>query len=145
MITQLVYVSTPIDACIDEFNSSLPLNQIKNNECGITGMMLTHKHFYMQLIEGDRSLVNLLYNKIVVDSRHRNVTLVKYQDIVTRQFDDWYYAVIDKDIDPIFYRSITDLVNVGDDFVNTVSGPVAMCVLHRTAAIACIKTTLGHT
>jgi hypothetical protein len=43
----------------------------------------------MQVLEGGRTAVNLLYNDIVRDERHKNVVVLHYEEVAERQFASW--------------------------------------------------------
>lgn len=72
-----------IKTCAEEFN--------KAN--GITGCLLLINGFFMQTLEGDADIVNSVYRKIVKDSRHYNIRLLNYTQIMKRHFMDWIFVV----------------------------------------------------
>lgn len=139
MLTQLIYISAPVPEYSAEINSALEQKQLKNKSRGINGMMLSHTNFYLQIIEGDRKVVNSLYHEIVCDIRHTDITLVRYQDINRLQFNDWLYAVLDKNLDAGFYQHINDLIDIDSDFIHTLTSTAAMCILRRAAVIVSVK------
>ena len=47
------------------------------------------------MLEGGRSAVNRLYNRIVADPRHRHVELLSYQQIDERHFAGWAMGQVD--------------------------------------------------
>ena len=62
----------------------------KNNPpAGLTGLLYFNRRFFLQCIEGSRSEINLTYNKILKGKRHKDITLLSYQDIIERQFSSW--------------------------------------------------------
>jgi Sensors of blue-light using FAD len=44
---------------------------------------------FLQVLEGGRSAVSQLYNRIAADPRHRDVELLLYQEIAERRFAGW--------------------------------------------------------
>ncbi len=44
---------------------------------------------FLQTLEGGRSTVSALYNRIVQDSRHSDVVLLSYEEIQERRFAGW--------------------------------------------------------
>jgi hypothetical protein len=120
---------------MEEVNASLPGNQSRNKELGITGMILSHKNFYLQVFEGERSAVSGLLHKIMNDKRHTGVTIIRLQDIKRHEFTGWEYAVVDKNLDEIFYEYITDLIAVDVDFKEDITGSCATGILRRAHAI----------
>lgn len=57
---------------------------------GVTGMLCFDGYNFLQVLEGSRDKVNALYRHIMKDPRHYDVTLLDYQDITARAFDNWY-------------------------------------------------------
>jgi hypothetical protein len=139
MLVQLIYVSTPVPEKMEEVNASLPGNQLRNKERGISGMVLSHPNFYMQILEGERSEVSKLFHKIMCDKRHTDVTIVRFQDAMRSEFTRWDYAIIDKNLDEDFAEYIHDLIDVNIDFKRDMSSSCAMSVLRRAFAILTMK------
>ncbi len=48
----------------------------------------------MQVLEGERSKVNLLYSKIMADRNHHNVQLLSMEEIAQRRFGQWSMALV---------------------------------------------------
>lgn len=59
---------------------------IKND---ITGLLCFNRNYFLQCIEGERSVVNETFNKICADERHERVTMMSYDEIKEREFTDW--------------------------------------------------------
>lgn len=47
-----------------------------NKKNNITGCLLYHNNEFIQIMEGEKKIVQVLYSKIVKDSRHFNVNLI---------------------------------------------------------------------
>ncbi|WP_285295292.1 BLUF domain-containing protein [Aureimonas altamirensis] len=60
-----------------------------NLEVGITGCMGIRRREVMQVLEGPRDVVEDLYRRIQVDSRHARITLMVSTGILRRRFDGW--------------------------------------------------------
>ncbi|MDQ8205114.1 BLUF domain-containing protein [Pelagicoccus sp. SDUM812003] len=73
-----------LDTCVDN-----------NNRDGITGMLVLSGDQFLQVLEGPSDKVNQLYGKIVADDRHHDVTLVSYEQIANRYFEDWSMRLVD--------------------------------------------------
>ena len=56
---------------------------------GVTGLLCHADDWFVQVLEGGRSAVNGLYNTLVRDPRHREVTLLAYSEISERRFAGW--------------------------------------------------------
>ena len=80
MLVQLIYISSPIEEHRASIMKMVTNLQERNRLAGVNGILLMHDHFYLQLLEGERSTVNKIYKRIVSDHRHANVTLLKYHD-----------------------------------------------------------------
>jgi hypothetical protein len=69
---------------------------------GITGVLCQGQGLFIQVLEGERSTVNRLYNTIIKDKRHQDVELVAIDEIQERKFPNWSMAhVIISESDPI--------------------------------------------
>ena len=92
MLVRLMYASraqTTVDA--DELHTILRQSQANNQVQGITGVLCfcLNQNIFLQVLEGGRSAVNQLYNKIVCDRRHSSVELLAYEEIGERGFAGW--------------------------------------------------------
>lgn len=61
----------------------------RNNDRGVSGILLFSNDYFLQALEGPREQVNNLYMKILVDRRHANPQILAYKDIQQRDFADW--------------------------------------------------------
>jgi hypothetical protein len=87
---EIVYMSLACEAMSPEQLASLLDGARAHNEAaGITGMMIYHEREFMQLLEGERAVIEALFAKIAEDSRHQQVYLLWDGQIATRNFDDW--------------------------------------------------------
>jgi len=93
---QLIYMSIPCQPFSpDEIQKLLQQTVPNNKEKGITGILLYKKSNFMQVLEGEESVVKALYAKITADSRHRHVTTLTSEHIKEREFPDWSMAFRD--------------------------------------------------
>lgn len=90
MLIRLLYASRAAEALTQEvIESILAQSREHNPALGITGILCWSGDIFMQVLEGGREAVNHLYNEIVRDPRHRDVTLLYYQEISERHFAGW--------------------------------------------------------
>jgi hypothetical protein len=92
MLVRLVYASRATDEIDDTLLASiLQRSRRHNSEHGITGILCTHAQgrVFLQALEGGRAAVNELYNGIVRDPRHREITLLDYAEVAERRFGSW--------------------------------------------------------
>jgi hypothetical protein len=70
----------------------LSIAQGANRQRGITGVLCQGQGLYLQVLEGERSAVNRLYNRISQDRRHQDVELLLLEEISQRRYADWAMA-----------------------------------------------------
>lgn len=92
MLVRLLYASRPAQS-VDEkaLAAILARSKANNPAIGITGVLCfcAQSAVFLQVLEGGRSAVNTLYNRIAQDARHRDVTLLDYAEIGERSFASW--------------------------------------------------------
>ena len=73
-----------------------------NKVHGITGVLCQGTGFFIQMLEGERSVVSSLYARILNDKRHKDVEIVSFEGITDRKFKQWSMALINlSDTDPM--------------------------------------------
>ena len=63
--------------------------QRNNAAASVTGALLYHNGYFMQLIEGPLGAINSTYNRIQADSRHEVLSILFEDQISARFFPDW--------------------------------------------------------
>ncbi len=93
-MTQLIYYSkNTLDA--DDRSQLVNLREIleiarrKNGENGVTGYLIFDKAYFLQILEGEKKVVEETYRRIAGDRRHADVTLVDQRTIAQRNFSNW--------------------------------------------------------
>jgi len=98
MLVRLLYASRAVDA-IDAglIDDVLARSHTHNAEHGITGILCAYQNgnVFLQALEGARDEVNRLYNNIVRDPRHAEVTVLDYAEISERAFSGWRMGRLD--------------------------------------------------
>ena len=90
MIVRLLYASRSTKHVTSEMIESILEQSRKHNPgLGITGILCQSGDTFMQVLEGGRTAVNLLYNDIVRDARHKNVVVLHYEEAAQRRFASW--------------------------------------------------------
>jgi hypothetical protein len=97
VLVRLLYASrstTPVDEAL--VASILEKAQAYNSEQGLTGFLCTSAEggVFLQVLEGGRAAVNELYGRILRDPRHRDVTLLDYEEIGERRFSTWRMGAV---------------------------------------------------
>ena len=78
----------------------------RNQDRGITGLLVLSGETFLQVLEGEAQEVNALYAKIIQDKRHYDVTLISYEQITNRCFEDWSMRVADLNDLPLASRDL---------------------------------------
>jgi hypothetical protein len=60
-----------------------------NTRLGVTGLLIHKDGRFVQVLEGEKSVVNPLFETIYQDGRHQSVTPILAEPIGTRQFEKW--------------------------------------------------------
>lgn len=89
-LVRLVYASRVVRPLDDgDLEQILHSARENNKDAAITGMLCFHRKFFLQCLEGSRSEVNRVYQHILNDKRHTEIVILDYQEIVSREFDEW--------------------------------------------------------
>ena len=103
MLIRLLYISRATGAITTTVTGTiLESAKLHNPAAGITGVLCQGQGLFIQVLEGERSAVNRLYNNISKDKRHQDVELVALDEIKERKYHKWTMAhVIISENDPI--------------------------------------------
>lgn len=90
LLYQTIYVSSSSDL-IDEAGLERMLRTIrtKNAQIGAKGILLYADGNIIQVLEGEKALIQDLMSKITTDPRHKGVIVLLNEAIEERQFPDW--------------------------------------------------------
>ncbi|MCR9227545.1 MAG: BLUF domain-containing protein [Flavobacteriaceae bacterium] len=97
MTYTLTYESEIVEP-MDSHQMGLLLEQSGNNNKrdNITGCLIYYMGGFIQVLEGEKTKVLDLYEKIKLDKRHKNVHMFSEDDNVERSFPNWgmaYYPI----------------------------------------------------
>lgn len=93
MLVRLIYASRSCQPIKSELiRQILDAAHQHNAEHGITGVLCYGDDVFVQALEGGRAEVNALYQRISRDARHRELTLLSYEEIDQREFACWSMA-----------------------------------------------------
>ena len=137
MLVRLLYVSRANDANpAAAIESIMSQSKAHNPERGITGLLCYGGNIFMQVLEGGRVEVNELYGHIARDPRHRDVAVLKYEEITERRFSGWTMGQVNTDkINPSVLLKYSSRP-VLDPY--SVSGEVSMALLEELISTAAI-------
>ncbi len=86
----LIYVSFATgDLREPELTEILRKSRENNERDSLTGMLLYKDRRFMQVLEGEEAKVRTTYERILKDSRHRDVITLLEGELPERDFPDW--------------------------------------------------------
>lgn len=134
-----MYASRPVPTVDqDELVAILRKSKANNPAQGITGVLclcLTERIF-MQVLEGGRTAVNRLYQRIATDPRHTDVELLSYEEIGERRFAGWSMGQVNMSrLNPALLLKYSEKPTL-DPYA--VSGAVSMALFDELVATASI-------
>ena len=93
MLTRLMYASETAEA-LNPASLQALLDQARaaNERRNITGMLAFDSRWFLQVLEGDRQVVNEVFSRIAADPRHRRVELLEVAATEERHFARWSMA-----------------------------------------------------
>jgi Sensors of blue-light using FAD len=137
MLVRLLYASTLINGNDNQvIDSILAQSRLHNPALGITGMLVHSEGVFLQALEGGRVQVNELYNHIVKDTRHTQVTLLGFEEITERRFGSWTMGQVNLakvNTNVLLKYSETAQLNP-----HSVSGAVSLALLEELMANAAV-------
>jgi hypothetical protein len=90
MLYHLIYISNSVEPFgEDDFIKLLMQSRSSNSLNEITGLLLYNKGTFIQYIEGAKTQIHRLFEKIKADTRHYNVEVLTEGEIAQRNFKNW--------------------------------------------------------
>jgi len=135
MMTRLLYASRAAQALTPKMMDEILQTSRKNNPVkGITGILCHSGEVFLQVLEGGRTQVNALYSTIVSDNRHKDVTVLHYEEVTERRFSGWTMGQVNlSKVNASLLLKYSERA-VLDPF--SVSGKVSMALLEELIATA---------
>ena len=137
MLVRLMYASRAAATMNhDELVAILKQSKLNNPAAGITGVLCFSAGIFLQVLEGGRSAVSELYNRIARDPRHTEVVLLSFEEIGERNFACWAMGQVNLSrLNPGLLLKYSETA-VLDPFA--VSGKVSMALFNELIATASI-------
>jgi Sensors of blue-light using FAD len=140
MLVRLMYASRATETVRPEaLNAILKKSTSNNPGAGITGVLCFSGDIFLQVLEGGRSQVSKLYNRIAQDPRHSDVVLLSYDEIDERSFAGWAMGQVNMGrLNPALLLKYSEAA-VLDPYA--VSGKVSMALFNElvaTASVMCL-------
>lgn len=92
-LVRVVYASRATPECLanlDENIGQILVSAIRNNRLkGITGLLIAHRGWFLQALEGPTDDVHELFKHICTDPRHRDAILLGEGRVPVREFGLW--------------------------------------------------------
>jgi hypothetical protein len=94
-LIRLIYASRVSTSLLaGEVEDIIESSKLNNKIENITGVLVHNNDYFLQCLEGSRVSVNSLYHKILKDKRHLEPAILKYDEIIKRDFGRWNMAFI---------------------------------------------------
>jgi hypothetical protein len=140
MLVRLMYASRAVPALDqEELVTILRQSKANNPSTGVTGVLCFSGGIFLQVLEGGRSAVNQLYNRIGADPRHTDVELLLYEEIGERRFASWSMGQVNMSrLNPSLLLKYSATAAL-DPF--SVSGKVSLALFEELVATASV---IGH-
>jgi Sensors of blue-light using FAD len=95
MLVRLLYVSQPVGPITTTVTTSiLEKSNTYNKRENITGVLCQGSGLWMQVLEGERHQVNILYARILANRHHHHIELLSMEEITHRRFGQWSMALV---------------------------------------------------
>ncbi|RQW83287.1 MAG: BLUF domain-containing protein [Methylococcus sp.] len=132
----LVYVSSAIKPFSKTELVELLKEARENNEClDVTGMLLYRDGNFMQVLEGEETVVRDLYARIERDPRHEGSIILLEESLKRRQFGEWsmgFRDLNDKDVHALpGFSQFMNKALVADQFRYDPTGCLSLLNLFR--------------
>jgi len=139
MLVRLMYASRAVPAVDqEELLAILKKSKTNNPKLGVTGVLCAcfDSHIFMQVLEGGRSAVNRLYQRIAADPRHTDVELLAYEEISERRFAGWSMGQVNMSrLNPALLLKYSECARL-DPYA--VSGGVSVALFDELVATAAV-------
>ena len=137
MLVRLMYASRAVPAVDqEELIAILKKSKANNAKSGVTGALCFSQGVFIQVLEGGRTAVSTLYNRIANDARHTDVVLLNYDEIEERRFSGWSMGQVNMQrLNPALLLKYSECAKL-DPYA--VSGKVSMALFQEMVATAAI-------
>ncbi|MBD5779033.1 BLUF domain-containing protein [Pelagicoccus sp. NFK12] len=92
-LVQIAYASSAAEPFTkEELVELLKKSRQKNQERGITGLLLYKEGNFLQILEGESPIIRETLQRIEADPRHRGFLTIFKRNVEEREFPDWSMA-----------------------------------------------------
>ena len=89
LMQRTVYRSRPFGFDSSILDNILLFSRRNNERDGITGALICRHEVYLQFLEGPKDKIDALFDRIRIDDRHLEVSLLLSEDCSERLFPEW--------------------------------------------------------
>jgi len=87
---RIIYASqASFDVSPEELVALLETSRARNQDAGLSGMLLYSAQSFLQLLEGEEDALATTYARIRADDRHTNLRLLMAEEVAAPLFPDW--------------------------------------------------------
>jgi hypothetical protein len=87
------------EALASEIGSILAKSQANNQRVGVTGALMFNTGCFAQVLEGSRSAVEEVFERIQQDDRHGDVSMLAFDPVPSRGFENWSMGFVGTSLD----------------------------------------------
>ncbi len=105
-LVQLVYVSRALFNASNNLSSVEPevarilaVSRVNNKKNGLVGVLYYGNSCFFQCLQGEESAVDALYDRLHLDSRHKDIKLLSKTNIGQLSFSKWQMKYVSSDMD----------------------------------------------
>lgn len=137
MLVRLMYVSRAAYAVSQtDLAAILKKSKASNLKLGVTGVLCLSDGLFLQVLEGSRSTVSALYNRIATDPRHCDVELLSFEEVSERSFAGWSMGLANLSrLNPALVLKYSETAQLNP---YAVSGKMSMALFNEMVASAAI-------
>ncbi|WBH16473.1 BLUF domain-containing protein [Sphingomonas radiodurans] len=89
---QILYISTASPGAAIDVAGILAVSQRNNRRDGVTGLLWTDGHRFLQVLEGNDAAVQRVLDRLLSDPRHRGIAVLHDRTVAEREFGAWEMA-----------------------------------------------------
>ena len=105
MVFQLIYTCALRDHVgVSELDNIAETSRIRNMTMGLTGIIFCKDGSILQILEGEKTIIENLYEKISKDARISNPLVLIRREVPKREFPNWSMGYKNADKDPASFE-----------------------------------------
>ena len=131
-MNQVVYSSAAVVPFSEPQLKELLARARTNNErCSVSGMLLYHEGSFLQVLEGEVSVLESLFTVISADKRHHRVVPLLRREVDERHFGDWRMGFASTKNLPSTLPGYSDYLRLRGDPIEGASAAIRLLAAFR--------------